>query len=140
MSYLMDLHQHYKQVRNRINGIKPVEIVFEPPAPEPELEPEPPPAPEVVWVDPLPNVAACIEVKRKILDILEEHNMSWKEAMSRTRTPRHLAVRTQVYLMLKERGWSYPRIGRLCGKRDHTTVLHSVRLYEQKLAQTGESQ
>jgi len=143
MSYLMDLQQHYREVRARLDGkhfVKPIiePVVEEEPDPEPIIEAGPEPVFTVMWVDPLSNVPAPPEVKRMILDILEKHQMSWQEAVGRRKRKEHIAVRTDLYLMLLERGWSYPRIGRLCGKRDHTTVLHSVKTHRAKLAQTGD--
>ena len=35
--------------------------------------------------------------------------------------PRWIAM-----LMLSDIGWSYPRIGRFLGDRDHTTIMHGV--------------
>jgi chromosomal replication initiation ATPase DnaA len=37
-----------------------------------------------------------------------------------------LEARRELYAELRSRGWSYPEIGRFCG-RDHTTVLYALR-------------
>lgn len=42
------------------------------------------------------------------------------------RWPHLVDARCVVSLVLRSRGWSFPRIGRLLGGRDHTTILHSV--------------
>lgn len=34
-------------------------------------------------------------------------------------------------------GYSYPQIGRLLGKRDHTTILHGAKIYPEKRAYMG---
>lgn len=43
------------------------------------------------------------------------------------RTQTVCAVRAAVALVLRDAGWSLPRIGRLLGGRNHTTILHLLR-------------
>jgi len=41
---------------------------------------------------------------------------------------KHLAAaRTELYVALRARGWSYQAIGKFAGGRDHTTVIAAVR-------------
>lgn len=126
--YLTDLRAHYSAVRARLNGAG---IKTPPPAPSP------PPVVEVkkveekkeVWVDPMPGVCAPVDLKLAILQILKRHNMTWSQSIANKRTLPYLRVRGEIYIMLRERGWSYPKIGKFCGGRDHTTVLHSIGRY-----------
>lgn len=40
-------------------------------------------------------------------------------------------ARFAVMLVLRRRGWSFPRIARAVGRSDHTTAMHGVRRAEQ---------
>ena len=65
---------------------------------------------------------------RILIDVAREHDLLVKEMLGPRRHvkivwPRQLAM-YRIWLELK---WSFPRIGRLFGNRDHTTVLHAVR-------------
>lgn len=42
------------------------------------------------------------------------------------RWPHLVDARCVVSLILRARGWSFPRIGRLLGGRDHSTIIHAV--------------
>lgn len=51
------------------------------------------------------------------------------DIMSRRRIKPIAQARFALYAALRQRGWSYPRIGMFIG-RDHATVLHGVRKAE----------
>jgi hypothetical protein len=126
MDYASALVQHYKDVRARLDGRAPPrpDIVAALPAP-PEPEPEPPPPPP----DPLPGVTCSPDTKRAILAILDRRGMTWADAIARHHARIYVNTRAEIYALLRERGWSYPRIGALVGGRDHTTVMTSVQRY-----------
>lgn len=42
---------------------------------------------------------------------------------------RVVPARQETYAVLRERGWSYPKIGALLA-RDHTTVIYGVRAHK----------
>ena len=130
---LMDLHAHYKAVRARLNGGPPPK-----PQPLPEPEPEATPAPPVT--PPLTALATpnailaqglrCApEVKEKILPVLSKYNLKWVDVAGRSQKWKYMTCRFEVYVTLKAHGWSLSQIGRLCGDRDHTTVLHGIRKF-----------
>jgi hypothetical protein len=129
---LANLQAHYKAIRARLNAGPPKPPPAILPEPEPDPEPITPPLMALVKVDPMPGVACSPEVKEHIGEILERHNMTWKEAIGPSRTIPFLRARAEIYIMLQRRGWSYPRIGKLCGKRDHTTILNSIHRYRKK--------
>lgn len=55
-----------------------------------------------------------------------DHMVSRKRIMSRMRDIKPVSdARQDVYLALRELGWSLPRIGKAMG-RDHTTVIHGI--------------
>jgi Bacterial dnaA protein helix-turn-helix len=128
---LMDLHTHYKAVKARLNAgrIQPPSVVFEAPPTPPE------PIPEITTVRVQTDSKMALdflcssETKASIVQILRAHDMVWGRAMGPKRTRPYLMVRVEIYMLLRDRGWSYPRIGRLCGKRDHTTIINSIRRY-----------
>ena len=70
----------------------------------------------------------------EIQRILDKHKMTWKEAMGPGMTMPFIRVRAEIYIMLRsrQRPWSFPRIAKLCGGRDHTTIMHSVKRYESR--------
>jgi hypothetical protein len=128
---LMDLHAHYKAVRARLNA--------GPPKPQPLPEPAPEPAPEAPATAPLtamgttPDIikglCSTMQVKEKILPILEKHQISWKDASGKSQQWKYTKCRFEIYAKLYAHGWSLSQIGRLCGYRDHTTVLNGIRKF-----------
>jgi hypothetical protein len=128
---LMHLHAHYQAIKGRLNAgrVQPLPVVFE----APSAPPEPTPKIATVRVQTDPKMAldflCSAETKAGIVQILRAHDMTWRKAMGPRRTRPYLMVRAEIYLFLRDRGWSYPRIGRLCGRRDHTTILSSVHRY-----------
>jgi len=132
MDYASALVQHYKDVRARLDGRAPSRSALAaPPAlPEPEPPaPPPPPPPPPSPPDPLPGVVCSPDTKRAILAILDRRGMTWAQANARSNAHAHANTRAEIYVLLRERGWSYPRIGALMGGRDHTTILTSVHRY-----------
>ena len=146
--YFLALTDHYKRVRARLNGSPPplpvalettehalIRVLAPEPAPAAAPEPPPPPEPEPEPpppVDPLPGVMCSLETKRAIVAVLEQHNMSWAQVVGRTNKNPHVFARADVYILLRERGWSFPRIGALVGGRDHTTIINSVQRYNKR--------
>ena len=55
----------------------------------------------------------------------EHHGVTVAEIKGRSRLGHVVAARQDVFLALREAGWSFPRIGRAMG-RDHSTVMHGV--------------
>ena len=128
---IQDFYAHYRAIKIRLGSMPPPKLVVVPKPPQPEQEP----VEEVVYVPPHPmrGVPCSYEAKEEIANILERHGMTWRRAIGPGRTNNLLAVRAEVYIFLKGRGWSYPQIGLLCGGRDHTTVLSSVRRFKARM-------
>ena len=138
---LMDLQTHYKAVRARLNaGPPPKPIQIDEPAPEPvKTDPEPVlEGPLTVWArsqtehELLRGLRCASEAKEQILCVLKKHRMSWKEVVARDQRWKYSECRFEIYANLNARGWSLPQIGRLCGGRDHTTVLSGIRRFIKK--------
>ena len=64
-------------------------------------------------------------LRRAISRAAEHHGVTVAEIKGRSRLGPVVAARQDVFLALREAGWSFPRIGRAMG-RDHSTVMHGV--------------
>jgi len=143
MQTLEELHAHYMAVRARLNGGKPKLVLVSPveekpagPYPEPVVEPFVFTEPEPVAVahEPLPQTPAQIIMS----EVSEAHNMTIKQMKGQSREMAYVKARQEVaYRLNTELGYSLTQIGRLLGKRDHTTILHSINRYKKNLAQGG---
>ena len=130
-----DWEQHYKDVRNRLNGIKPkpkqIEVIIPPaemlvlPEPEPEI-PKP-----MFSRDDLLITEGCLRdrVRHIVLPILRKHNMTWRQLVGQCRTRPHILLRREAWFALIANGYGFAETGRLCG-RDHTTILHAVKQWK----------
>ena len=136
MSYFEELTDHYKQVRARLNaGPPPPWVQPQAPAPEPVLltfEPEPEPEPEpalpALPPDPLPGAMCSFSTKWAILPVLDRHGLTWQGLIARNNRMEYVNARAEIYVLLRERKWSYLQIAKLVS-RDHTTVINSVQRY-----------
>ena len=139
--YFLALTDHYKQVRARLNGAPPPapapltiptgwDVVEPEPAPVPDLPvmPLPPPAP--LPPDPMAGAGCSPDTKAAILPVLERHCLTWAQVVEYNNTRPRIRARAEVYVLLRERGWSYWQIARLVGGRDHTTIINSVQRYQ----------
>jgi chromosomal replication initiation ATPase DnaA len=75
------------------------------------------------------GLRSTTEVKDKILPILEKHQISWKDASGKSQKWKYTKCRFEIYAKLSAHGWSLSQIGRLCGDRDHTTVLNGIKRF-----------
>ncbi|CAB4172029.1 Chromosomal replication initiator, DnaA C-terminal [uncultured Caudovirales phage] len=128
-----DWEQHYKEVRNRLNGIKPmpkqIEVII-PPA-ELLVLPEPPPPPPLFSRDDMLITQGCSRdrVRCIVLPILRKHKMTWRQLVGQCRTKPHILLRREAWFALVSNGYGIAETGRLCG-RDHTTILHAIKQWK----------
>ena len=128
MSYFEELIDHYKQVRARLNAGPPPPWV-QPQAPEPVLLTfEPEPALPALPPDPLPGATCSPDTKAAILPVLKQHGLTWPGLIARNNRMEYVNARAEIYVLLRERGWSYLQIAKLVS-RDHTTIINSVQRY-----------
>jgi len=128
----MELHNHYKAVRARLNSV-PI-----------KTEPEPKKEPAQVVVFPTPPLMAMeelseakmlygmpcsYETRQLILPVLKKYEMTWAKAMTKSQKAHFVKVRCEIYVILSANGWSLNQIGRMCGGRDHTTILNSLKRF-----------
>jgi hypothetical protein len=121
-----DLTQHYKAVARRLAAVPTVKVqpvnvqpVKVQPARVKVVEAEP----KVIKLG-VPPVSD--DARHFISSVLVAHRMVWRELIQPDRRPEMVRIRAEIYEFLSNRGWSLPQIGNLF-KRDHTTVLHSLR-------------
>lgn len=129
-----NLNEHYLNIKRKFFGAPKTPIVRLPSNPpchqnnQSHQAPSTQPAPE-------PNLfEGCdtLSTRRKqmILPLLKESGFTWLELMSGSRQHRYLGTRAQIYMLLREDGVSLPEIGRMCGGKDHTTIMHAIRKFK----------
>jgi hypothetical protein len=57
--------------------------------------------------------------------VADAFDISYGELIGEGRSRYFVEARVVVVMVLRERGWSFPRIGRLIGGRDHSTIIHA---------------
>lgn len=62
----------------------------------------------------------------------DRHGVSFAEIVGPRRVKCFVDARSDVAFALRQVGWSYPRIGRLLGDRDHTTIMNLIRRRDAK--------
>lgn len=93
----------------------------------------------LVVTAPVDSEAQDAKEQRKFArDIMREvcakHGIDRIDFISPRRVRRLCAARMEFYWRCKqETTLSYPQIGRICGRRDHTTVLHGARKYQERI-------
>ena len=158
MSYFEELTAHYRDVRARLNAGPPPPWA-QPQAPEPAAAPlpervlEPGIEPDLTprafdeWITPLPvepvqihplaGVACSLETKDAIADVLRRHSLwrslTWEQVIAKDNSRARVHARAEIYVLLRERKWSYLQIAKLVS-RDHTTVINSVQRYHARKA------
>jgi hypothetical protein len=132
---LMDLHAHYKAVRARLNAGPPPKLLA-PPEPDPEPIPAPPITPPLTGLayslQPsvlLRGLRGFPDLKERIFPILEKHHVEWVDVCGKSQKWKYTKCRFEVFVSLNAHGWSLSKIGRLCGDRDHTTVLSGIKRF-----------
>jgi hypothetical protein len=106
-----------------------------------------PDAPPAAETDPRSEIdALCAELEARVPNpwflvgtriakaVAKAHSVSFREMIS-PRRYRHLAHARQeaIYLMAKYTTLSLGQIGKILGNRDHTTILHGLRVHTNRL-------
>lgn len=65
---------------------------------------------------------------------MDRHDVSWNDLAGKSRRQPIAALRQDLYLALREGAdMSTPRIARLIGKRDHTTIVHGIKRAKERM-------
>jgi hypothetical protein len=136
----MNWAEHYKTVRNRIEYEAPMKagkIVIKPlnavPIERvqarlvPEFMPEASPETEEKI---LCEGIYPYRLKPLLAPILKKHKMPYLEAVSQSRKTKYKLVRFEMYHVMREAGYSLPRIGEIFN-RDHTTIMHGIKRWKE---------
>lgn len=142
MMTLEELHAHYKAVRQRLDNpipkkITPVLKLVEPEIPEIKII-EPEPIKELV-IQIQPPAIPELPAHRILREVAEKHGLTIADIKSHMRVKRYVEARQEAsYRMNTELQFSLKQIGRVIGKRDHTTILHAINRYKKNLDHGGE--
>jgi chromosomal replication initiation ATPase DnaA len=58
-----------------------------------------------------------------VQSVADDFAISYGELIGEGRSRHLVEARVVVVAVLRERGWSFPRIGKLIGGRDHSTII-----------------
>jgi len=143
-----ELIRHYAAVRSRLYGSEPpkaprlriVAALPSPPAEEPIQAPLPKRRPhEYLFVTrtaykhsgPRWQHASADVI---IAEVCSKHRVSIAEIKGKTRNKAIVAARFEAYALLQEHlGYSLEMIGRTMGGKEHTGVMHGIRVYKARL-------
>lgn len=79
-------------------------------------------------------IARSLRLQEIVLLVTARTGVSRDEIMSIRRNRRVVAARHECFWMAhKHTSQSYPQIGRFFGGRDHSTVMHGVRMHESRM-------
>jgi hypothetical protein len=134
----IELVEHYRQIRKRLNGMpKPVGVKV-PPRPVPKVEEN------QIVVEPPPfkgDVLKFVGVKTKHNDmravmrqIALDAGYTLDEVFSRTRYRKYVVVRQRIWAWLRLCGMSNFQISMMCkpdDPYDHTTIMHGIKKFNQ---------
>ena len=73
------------------------------------------------------KAAKSSPIKRVALAVSEQFNVQVIDIMGRSRTKQTVRARWAAMFICRQRGYSFPHIGRDLGSFDHTTVVNGVR-------------
>lgn len=144
-----DLRAHYRAVRKRLHATPAPK-----PAPAAPVQPLPTPIhvirtagrdilviSSVSIIYPYPIGPKSEKTNRDIANRImfqacAKHGFGPRDVRSLRREAALVACRQEIcWQIKKETSWSLPQIGRFLGGRDHTTILHSIRRHEGRIAE-----
>lgn len=98
---------------------------------------EPQPTPGEAEPLPLPETLPALFSPAEIIEsVAKAYGQTKADMMSRVRTRRIAHVRSAVCYVLKQRGNSFPQIGRWLGGRDHSTIIDACERFEDRATAT----
>ena len=73
----------------------------------------------------LSSLRASVRIRRYVEPILTRRRVTWSDIVGRAKDRKLRVARIEVYVALRDAGYSLPQIGRWCC-RDHTTISHHL--------------
>lgn len=127
----VEIVNRYREARNRLwpkEPPRPVRIPEPEPAPIVKKETKPAYEPEAPrMVRPI-SPDYFFDWRKPFAELCLRYGVSPTEVLSDCRKRKLLPVRVEMIHLLRERGWSFPKIGKVLG-RDHSSVLHLYHTY-----------
>lgn len=78
-------------------------------------------------------------IRQIALEVVAKHGITLEELLSPRRATHIVRARQEAFWRCKqETSASFPQIGRHLGNKDHTTVLHGIKMYEKRLLLSGD--
>lgn len=75
-----------------------------------------------------------------VKEVAREMEVSVMDIISTRRCRDYVMARQYIMWRLKrETTWSLPRIGQFLGNRDHTTILHGIRKWEERMKESNDA-
>ncbi len=88
----------------------------------------------IFWRQAYPYIRGCScpdRPRRIIAEVLLKHRAFWRDMTAARRDREAVKCRHEIcYRLRNEADYSMPKIGRLLGGRDHTTVIHGCRQHK----------
>jgi len=88
----------------------------------------------IFWRKAYPYIRGCAcpdRPRRIIAEVLLKHRAFWRDMTAARRDREAVKCRHEIcYRLRNEADYSMPKIGRLLGGRDHTTVIHGCRQHK----------
>jgi len=97
--------------------------------------------PKPVLIEPEPIAVAIAEPKPKLVPktpreviaaIAADYGFTSEEITGKARHRKYIMARNAAAYALKQRGNSFPLVGRWMGGRDHSTIVHAVKQFEDR--------
>jgi len=77
---------------------------------------------DFIWISPPRS-----DWKADLRALADFYGLTVEDITGKSRTKRIIPARHHAMAVLRQRGWSYPEIGRKLGGRDHSTVIHGIK-------------
>lgn len=143
--YEATLRRRAMQARKRLLGTPtrndtPRQILARLPPPPPVLHVFTAPAPvrHILQDEPEPIIKPFgADIAR---EVAHKHGISFADITGPNRSRKVCAARHEAaFRLVVELGFTYPKAGRVLGRRDHTTIFHSVKVHAAKSPQSAKA-
>ena len=86
----------------------------------------------------IPTFTPKTDWKADLRELADFYGLTVDDITGKSRRKHIIPARHHAMAMLRQRGWSYPEIGRKLGGRDHSTVIHGIKKHYERLREKQE--